>query len=168
MVKIRLLSDIHLECQDWDVTFSKSADIVILAGDIGHPTDDSYTKLLMKLSLLHSAVIVITGNHEYYSKNTILEIDTRIKEISDDLDNVYFLQKNSFVYDNIKFIGCTLWSEGTDTSLSKYINDFKYIPNFDIDAYSELNKDHKAWLTSELSKSKLKNEKICVITHYLP
>jgi len=159
-MKIRLLSDLHTELHPIVLNFKKHADVVILAGDIGNPYHDNYINLLNKLSLTHEKVFVVSGNHEYYNNN-IEETDLYLSNLCE--DNVHFLQKQSIIYKNVKFIGCTLWSD-PDQSLCKYINDFAKIQNFTYDKYKSLHLNHKEWLEHEL----LNNYKNCVITHYLP
>ncbi len=174
LIKIRLLSDLHLELQLEPVlNFKMPADIVILAGDIGNPFQDSYVNLLRKLSLVHSKVIVITGNHEYYSDKPMSEIDDKIRDICSADEDISFLQKESVIYDRIKFIGCTLWSHPTDPTLCKYMNDFKQISrtdhSFNFDYYVGTHLLHKKWIESELSMGKSDAyDKICAITHHLP
>lgn len=165
-LKIRLLSDLHLELHNLDnLSFKRNADIVILAGDIGDPYSDSYSKLLRILSLTHEEVLIITGNHEYYNDKTPEETDTYIQQLcNEEFDNVHFLQTNIYIYKGIKFIGCTLWTQMSDPSLYKYINDQRYITT---ENYDLLHKNHKQWIETELSKDKTDN-KICVITHHLP
>ena len=163
-LKIRLLSDLHLELHEIsDLNFKKKADVVILAGDIGDPFDDNYIMLLEKLSLLHEKVFVITGNHEYYSKYTMSEIDTKIKQILEDESDIHFLQMNSVSYKGVKFMGCTLWSHANDKTLCKYMNDFNYIT---FDEYVTKHNEHREWLEQELTLDF--PGKICVITHHLP
>lgn len=157
-MKIRLLSDLHLEFGNYNLTFNQDADVVILAGDIGNPYDDSYVNLLRKCSLIHKHVIVITGNHEYYNDKSITEVEEYIRELVD--DNIHFLQMDTFTYQDVTFVGCTLWGHITDKTLYKYVNDYKYIP---IDEYIETHEKHKQWLIEEII-----NKKTVVITHHLP
>ena len=138
-MKIRLLSDLHTELHPIVLNFKKHADVVILAGDIGNPYHDNYINLLNKLSLTHEKVFVVSGNHEYYNNN-IEETDLYLSNLCE--DNVHFLQKQSIIYKNVKFIGCTLWSD-PDQSLCKYINDFAKIQNFTYDKYKSLHLNHK-------------------------
>ena len=162
-MKIRVLSDLHLELHPLsNLNFNNQADVVILAGDIGNPFESSYVHLLRKLSLTHAQVIVITGNHEYYN-HTIEEVEVRMRKLCS--DNIHYLQKDVFIYQDVKFIGCTLWSAIKDESLCKYMNDFTWIKDFTFDQYCKLHEDHKLWLEEELTKP---HDKICVITHHLP
>lgn len=161
-MKIRLLSDLHLEFGNYNLTFNQDADVVILAGDIGNPYDDSYIKLLRKCSLVHEHVIVIAGNHEYYTNKSIKEVEEQIHDLVD--DNIHFLQMDTFTYQHVKFVGCTLWGKVTDKTLYKYINDYKYIP---INEYIETHEKHKAWLINQINNIK-ENQKTVIITHHLP
>uniref|UniRef100_A0A6C0C8N9 Calcineurin-like phosphoesterase domain-containing protein n=1 Tax=viral metagenome TaxID=1070528 RepID=A0A6C0C8N9_9ZZZZ len=169
MVRIRLLSDLHLELHKLgssELDFKKEADVVILAGDIGDSSSDEYTNLINMLTLTHSKVIIITGNHEYYSTKSVEEIDSNIRELCD--EDIIFLQKDSLIFDRIKFIGCTLWSNPEDPSLCKYMNDFNRIHDMTFQKYNMIHQEHKKWLIEEVTIAKKDYDKICVITHHLP
>jgi len=166
--RIRLLSDLHLELNsNLKIHFNDHADIVILAGDIGNPFTQQYVYLLRQLSLTHSKVFIISGNHEYYNKNyTMNRIDNQIKNLCrEEDDNIHFLQMNYIIYNRIKFMGCTLWSHPKDETLCKYMNDFNYINFTD---YISTHKQHKDWLENELKIKHESYDRICVVTHHLP
>ena len=116
-----------------------------------------------KISLTHSKVFVIAGNHEYYNGNDIKDVEKQIQTVCEELD-IHFLQKNSIEYNGVTFLGCTLWSHTTNPSLCKYMNDFYKIKDFTFDSYIITHLDHKEWLENELKN----NNKTCVITHHLP
>ena len=165
--RIRLLSDLHLELHDLSksaIFFKKDADIVILAGDIGNPFHENYTNLIQMLSMSHEKVIIIAGNHEYYSSKSIEEINNKIKEHCE--DDVHFLQKDTLTYRGIKFVGCTLWSSPSDVTLCKYMNDFHKIKDMTPECYELAHQSDKEWLRDELAKDD--PNKVCVITHHLP
>ncbi len=167
-MKIRLLSDLHLELANIQIEFDTKADIVILAGDIGSPYKDNYNNLLKQLSSTHEKVFIITGNHEYYQRNhTMHKTESKIRTLCALYSNVHFLQKESYIYKGIRFVGCTLWSCITDSTLCKYMNDFTYIPNFSFDKYITLHDNHKIWLRNELDTTG-DFDMTCVITHHLP
>lgn len=136
-----------------------------MAGDIGNPFKDEYKILLRQLVLTHSKVFIVSGNHEYYNKlYTMNEIDKQIKYVckEEDEENIHFLQMDSVIYNDVKFMDCTLWSDATDMTLSKYMNDFKFVS---WQEYTTSHQIHKAWLENELKHNE---QKTCVITHHLP
>ncbi len=67
---------------------------LILAGDIGHPSDPKYENFLQTCTKLYDNVFLITGNHEYYQseKNSkqnplsVDEINQMIEEICSNLN----------------------------------------------------------------------------------
>lgn len=169
MVKIKIISDIHLELSTnpnivINELFSHSLNtILILAGDIGNPYSDTYLNLLKHVSSCYYHIILITGNHEYYN-NEIHETDNYIRQLCKDLANVHFLQTDSIEIDNIRFIGCTLWSN-CDIDYSSFINDFVKIKKFSVYEYIKLH-----YLQAEFLKQNIiENDKInIVVTHHLP
>lgn len=166
-MKVRILSDLHMELHPFKLIINKVADVCILAGDIGNPYNVDYDDLLLQLSLTHEKVFVIAGNHEYYHQN-IEVVDDYIDALCNQYDNVHYLQKSVFIYKGIQFIGCTLWSHITDPTLCKYMNDFCKININDkkltFDDYNHIHLEHQQWLEQALQSNGVK---IC-ITHHLP
>lgn len=140
--KIVLISDIHYYSKKDIKQLNKvldnikqiNPDYICIAGDT---TDNSnvsninlFIEWLTKLSTI-SKVIMVLGNHEYYvdKKNSIYKLnDKYIKEINR-IDNLYFLDNNNKVLDNINFIGLTLPIDHYMIN-GEYIGDFKkYIKN---------------------------------------
>lgn len=175
-MKIHLISDLHMECGQEFIDSEVDANVVVLAGDIGDPFDKSYSELIGKMSDTYQKVFVIAGNHEYYldrkkffpNRNSMQEVENRIHLVCNEYSNVHFLQKDSYVWYGIRFLGCTLWSEITDRTLCKYINDFVKIPEMTFEKYQELHQDHKSWLISQLFEESDNYFLTCVITHHLP
>ena len=181
-MSIRLLSDLHLEFGSKFPKFTKKAEIAILAGDIGSPYEDHYQEFIKYVSREHDKVLVITGNHEYYGELSIEDTENKIKSIVGQYENVYFLQKECHVHNNIKFIGCTLWSKIYNPRWCKYMNDFNKIPKMTFDKYKELHEDHSLWLHNQLLTNDNVDDNVddnmddnvdnkykkYVITHHLP
>ena len=166
---VHLLSDIHLELGKHIPTYLSKikADILVLAGDIGNPYDDKnkYANFIESCSKLFKHVILITGNHEYYSRShNMFEIDNKIEDIVKNYENVHFLQRKSIIIDNIRFIGCTLWS----LPLGNYslINDFLKIKYMSIPVYRQLFDTDLKYLKEELELHT--DLKTIVVTHHLP
>jgi predicted phosphodiesterase len=173
-MRIRLLSDLHLEFTTRNIPFANKADICILCGDIGSPFLQNYQNFLEKIASEHELVLIISGNHEYYGKKTMNETENKINDVINNINinnnnnNIQYLQKKTYIYKNIIFIGCTMWSEIIDDKLVPNINDIKYIPDLTFEKYNLLHKEHVAWINNELIKYKSDNKTICVITHHLP
>lgn len=196
MIKIRYISDLHIdECPIPDKIINNSknigADICIIAGDICSPFDNKYERIIDKMSKIHAKVFIVSGNHEYYNDNNFKkrdtsldvganatisrshfrefeETDNKIGDIAGKFINVHFLQKTSIIYKNIRFMGCTLWSEIKNKEYGKTINDIKYIQNYSVDKYNKLHKDHSEWIIGEQYKNSGLYNTTILVTHHLP
>lgn len=136
MRKLQYVSDIHLEMR-------KSKDIPIiqpveegntylaLCGDIGNPFIETYEQFLYIHSKLYVHILLISGNHEYYSSNkkqwTMSDVDEEIQRIVNKFDNITYLNKGKIIIGMTKFIGCTFWSDISeiDTIAETVMNDYK-------------------------------------------
>lgn len=182
-MKLRILSDIHLEFTKNGIKWinqliptTVTNNILILAGDIGNPTSKLYKQFIATIAPLYYKVILISGNHEMYQNTlnhrngeikryglTMEQIDNTLYELTKNYDNVHYLQKDEVIIDNIRFLGCTLW---TDPTSDRSINDYVYIRDFDSTIRKQLYNDHKTWLTNKLSEPT--TLRTIVITHHLP
>lgn len=136
MLRIKLVSDIHLEFSDIHIKNDQQYDVLILAGDImiaedlhDHPDDatllqasilDSlgkrqqsairYRDFLKRCSSEFKHVIAVAGNHELYHGKWVRGIQTLRDEYSK-FHNAHFLENDYVVIDDVVFIGCTLWTD---------------------------------------------------------
>jgi len=145
------------------------ADIIIAAGDIGISMQG-----VDWLKTLNKPVIYIAGNHEFYSH----EYQQTLQLIRNQCagSNVRFLENDSFVFQGVRFLGCTLWTdlfvEGDKKAdaLGKSLNDFRRIQfaekPFDTVEFSQLHQSSKTWLEQELAQPFF--GKTVVITHHAP
>lgn len=168
-MNIHLVSDLHLELSKTYPTYLQDvkADILVLAGDIGKPFTDKYSNFIDYCAKLFSHVIVVAGNHEYYQsklKKSMMDIDNKIKEICSNYNNVYFLQRDSIIINNVQFIGCTLWSY-CDKHANK-TNDFVNIKHMTYATYVQLHMSDRKYLEQTLNNKVC--EKVVVITHHTP
>ena len=142
-MKIAVCSDLHLEFGDLVLKNDENADVLILSGDIcvakELPFTDSEKGLRFKdffkrCSLEFPNVLMIAGNHESYNGD-IATTTQLLKDSVSDLANFHVLEKESFVLNDVTFIGGTLWTDmnGNDTStirhISRAMNDFRLIKN---------------------------------------
>jgi len=136
--RLYFISDIHHEMLK-PVTSSKIEIVPIendncrnflaLCGDIGNPFDDKYRNFISRHSKRFERIFIVSGNHEYYSngkQRTIDKIDEQLMHLSNEFENVHFLQKTTFSVEDTIFLGCTLWTEA-DQFIEDNMNDYNRI-----------------------------------------
>jgi len=177
-IEIQIASDLHLEyITDSDVfadLIIPTAPILILAGDIGYPECSIYKEFINYCSKAFESVILIAGNHEYYSKKSIPEINKLISEIISCYDNVNFLNNNYIIMDNCVILGTTLWSMISKKEMLSVItclSDLKKIHSkcnkkLDINAYNKMHIKNYIWLKKTMDD--FEGKKIIVVSHHLP
>jgi predicted phosphodiesterase len=149
-MKIALASDVHLEFGDLDFDNDSGADVLILGGDICVATDmaqrDPYNTMgeQYRSNRFHDFferccsrfphVIFIVGNHEHYHGDFAKTIP-HFRDVLGYLPNLHILEKETFVLDDITFIGGTLWTDmnrrdnRTLHDISRMMNDFRCVDN---------------------------------------
>jgi len=186
-ITIQYASDLHLEYYlDKEYEFNKFirpvSEILVLLGDIGYPGQATYELFLRDCSQNFKLVILLAGNHEYYSSDYTISmgnINDKIVNICSTFDNVIFLNNNSFTYKvedkEIIFFGTTLWSRITDQEryyVKNVSNDIKNIYEnnhpITIDKINEMHKCNVNWLVSELEKHNDNDIIKIVLSHHLP
>jgi predicted phosphodiesterase len=152
-MKIYISSDIHLEFEDININNEDNADVLILAGDImvahdlhehPHPIDTSsrlgsrqlaairYRNFLSRVSQEFPHVIYIAGNHEFYH-GTWEETHDILRNECSRFSNVYFIEKEDKIINDVVFVGSTLWTDlnnGDPLALynaNQVMNDFRII-----------------------------------------
>jgi predicted phosphodiesterase len=145
--RIGYISDTHIEARNNKRAYINSLlsgentfDVLVLAGDIGDPfcKGNYYQKFLEACTYLADNVLLVAGNHEYYSTASLQKFSsfnrfsmsqtvTKIQHICDTINQtnaalapyrgrVRFLENSIFHYRNqqentsIRFVGATLWS----------------------------------------------------------
>lgn len=165
------ISDIHLEKYATAKEFYTpiegklpSADILILAGDVGYPHQPSYKELLTYFSAKYPRVLLVPGNHEYYPCNFDRKTtDAQLREICQET-KVTLLDKSTEVIDDVTFHGTVLWS-AIDSGAVKSLNDFNFVFRNRLD-YLEQFMGCYTWLRESLKNSTTEHN--VVITHHLP
>jgi predicted phosphodiesterase len=122
-MKIQLLSDLHLETHpNFAPEISAEADLLILAGDVGsyqagsmlldkHDHDFGLARFSPRqdLGAWPVPVFFVPGNHEYDGM-PFEEAHDRLQETCARL-NITWLQQRIEIFQGVRFIGCTLWSD---------------------------------------------------------
>jgi predicted phosphodiesterase len=159
-MKIALVSDVHLEFGDLDFDNDSGADVLILGGDICVASDitqrDSYNTMgeqyrsnrfhdfFQRCCSRFPNVIFIVGNHEHYHGDFARTVP-HFKDVLGYLPNLHILEKETWVLDDITFIGGTLWTDmnrrdnRTLHDISRMMNDFRCVDN------SAKTEDHRGW-----------------------
>ena len=166
-MKIKLVSDLHLEFSDIEIPNTHGYDVLILAGDImiaeelyDIPVPDPYVPggmrdymskiqrvgrfrdFLKRCSEAFPHVIYVAGNHEFYHGKWMRALDVLHEECAK-FPNVYFLECESKTINDVTFIGGTLWTDMnkgdplTLHAVRDMMNDFRVIRK-EFEGYTKL------------------------------
>jgi predicted phosphodiesterase len=136
-MKIKLVSDLHLEFSDIMIPNDADYDVLILAGDImvaqdlhDHAAADfnpysngaladlsrkmqrvaRFRDFLKRCSFQFPHVIYVMGNHEFYHGKFYASID-HMREECAKFPNIYLLERDTKVINDVTFVGGTLWTD---------------------------------------------------------
>ena len=172
---IQYLSDIHLEFMTKVPKIKVMADVLCLAGDIGYPYSGIYKNFLIEMNKSFKKVFLIAGNHEYYnsdkySNHSMDDVNTMIKSLIKfhKLDNITFLNNSYELYNDIIFVGTTLWSNIQSQNMNDIclMNDFKQIENMTYDNYKLLHKRKEQSIFELIDSSLSFFENVYIIDSY--
>jgi len=149
-MKIALGSDLHLEMGTLELKNTESADVLVLAGDICVASDlnflnnpgvsrertraERYITFFEQCSQEFPKVVYIMGNHEHYHGDFAHTYGI-LKHALDKFKNIYVLEKETLVVDDVVIIGATVWTDmnGSDTAtlhaIPRMMNDFHVVKN---------------------------------------
>ena len=204
-MKIALCSDLHLEFQDINLKNEEGAEVLILSGDImiaedlhNHPemnygmyssvnladlgrrqqTALRFRDFLKRVSFQFPHVVYIAGNHEFYHGKWKASLD-HLREECAKFTNVYFLENDIKVINEVSFIGATLWTDCnkgdplTLHALTDMMNDYRIIRN-DEREYCKLRPAHSMYRHQQtISYLKavlpdMKDKKVVFVGHHAP
>lgn len=135
-MKIHLLSDLHLETGPYELPPDLDCDVIVAAGDISNGTKGVEWLKTLKTDV---PIIYTAGNHEFWStRNNPVDMFQIARDIKKSAEgsNVKFLDNESVIIGDVRFIGATLWtnlgSTGADINSgladeAKFMNDSIYI-----------------------------------------
>ena len=160
-MKIKLVSDLHLEFSDINIENDQNYDVLILGGDIciaqdlhDHIAADfnpysagafadlsrkqqrvkTVRDFFKRCSFQFPHVIYIMGNHEFYHGKFYAAIDYMREECAK-YPNVYMLEQDMKIIDDVVFVGGTLWTDMnnrdplTMSAMKDMMNDFRIVRN---------------------------------------
>lgn len=172
-MRLLVMSDLHLEFHAMHLPHPDTYDLAILAGDI-HTKGRSAA---WAAEHFLKPTLVVAGNHEFYQSSvdrTLAQLRLPVGE------HVHFLERQTRVMGNVRFIGATCWTDFTSTgnqvgamlNAKSVMNDYRCIrvePSFrrlspvDTRGYAERTRE---WLREEIAKP-FKGRTV-VITHHPP
>jgi hypothetical protein len=183
-MRIQLASDIHLE-QNPNMAFQDvivpSADILILAGDIGCPLQVSYRDFLKECHRHFKHTILVAGNHEYRRSipYTMQQVDQCLEAMCKQFPNVYYLSHGANkVIDDVNFIGATMWTPiedkhftaeqiaELDESMSQQKMDDKV--SWGVKQSNLTHMQHLAALSNQINLGLANKKRNVIITHHAP
>jgi predicted phosphodiesterase len=124
-VKVRILSDLHLEFQDWNPPDAE-ADIIVLAGDIHSGTRGvEWARRQFPVT----PIVYVPGNHEFYGRDlqqTLADLQKAGRHFGVDV-----LHGRGVVIGGVRFLGATLWTDfalhGADAhSIARAMSEARY------------------------------------------
>jgi len=158
-MKIKLVSDLHLEFSDINIKNDQNYDVLILGGDICiaqdlHDFPEQNIRTAAMLEMLSSRqekaqrfrdffkrcsfqfphVIYIMGNHEFYHGKFYAAVDYMRDECAK-YPNVYMLEQDMKIINDVVFVGGTLWTDMnrrdplTMHAVKDMMNDFRIVRN---------------------------------------
>lgn len=121
MISLQIASDLHIEYQNDNIPdpldfITPSADILILAGDIGSFYKFKQLSIFLEKLCTHFKIVLyVPGNHEWYTVPnqeplSWNALENRMKKIERCINNLYILDRSSIRIGNICIVGATLWT----------------------------------------------------------
>ena len=176
-MRIISFSDLHLEFgSDILPPPDSVADVMVLAGDV--ITLKTYSPLERYLKDWKKPVLIVMGNHEYYTRSPMDEEERKfVAWLANEHENVRLLLDDEVSIDGVNFFGGTMWTDfaGGDElameSAQQQMNDFRLIktaegktlePADTIGYHEAFLKKLKAWLAKDISGPRV------VVTHHSP
>jgi predicted phosphodiesterase len=171
-MKALVLSDLHIEFQPFEVP-PVDVDLVILAGDI----HKGVKGVRWANDVFEKPVLYVPGNHEYYSGHLDYTLE-KMRAASDTY--VHILDRDSFIFEGVRFLGATGWTDYTSTGdlsaamgvARNSMNDFKAIRaesryrKIRPDDLVFRNRMAREWLSAQLDTPF--EGKTIVISHHCP
>lgn len=109
-MKIRVLSDLHLECDEPEAIPHVDADLIVLAGDIHNHAEG--IRWAAETFGDKTPVVYVPGNHEYYD-GEFGALEVAMRDAAAGVDNVHYLNSAALTDpdEHWRVLGTTLWTD---------------------------------------------------------
>lgn len=173
-MQFQIISDIHIESgvNIQDVVKPVKNTTLIVAGDLGRVENyDAYYETLKWLCDNFNNVILVPGNHEYYTSNSELNyfaVNSTLFKMKQTLSNLIILIDDYVTINDILIFGSTFWSY---CPKEYFINiPLHYEPHklIDAHAYNKLHLNAQKKLEMCIEYAYTENLKVLVVTHHAP
>jgi len=180
MVKIQILSDLHLETPAAynDFEIMPTAEYLALLGDIGYTKDAGLVEFLQKHLSRFKTIFYVLGNHEPYhssyaaSKQHLLALAAATSHQA----HGKFVLLDQTRYDvspTASLLGCTLFSHvpaAQKDAVSFGLNDFYHIEHWTVEAHVQQHQAELRWLNAQIHALEKEEpaRQVVVMTHYAP
>jgi predicted phosphodiesterase len=184
-MKIKVVSDLHLECCEHGhgVPDLGTGDVLILGGDIlcarhfkkDGPLHKVYDDFLQKCVKNFDEVLYLNGNHEAYGYNYEGTFDVLAEHLPKE---IHYLENDYVKIKDWVFLGATLWTDFRNENAlemmeaAQCMNDYKTIRigsnyrKMNPDDTLKFHKKSKLFLQQKLEE--FKNDKVWILTHHSP
>jgi len=140
-MKLQVISDLHVDFCKYPYCNDNNADVLIIAGDTGNGGFAINHMLKSKLFDMYQHIIMVPGNHEYYTKKRMSSKYKKYKKdpllpwvkLSEAQDNFHFLMNETVELDGVVFYGGIMWTSLKngdplfELQVKQSMNDFKYV-----------------------------------------
>lgn len=175
MTSFQIVSDLHIEYKNDEVPnplkfITPSADVLILAGDIGSFYKYHQLKsFLEQLCPYFKIVLYIPGNHEYYTMpgsipRNMKHLHALLLTIELAIPNLHVLNRSSVRIGNVCILGCTLWSKAK-IKIPPFIC---RISGMSTMLYNYLHDEDLSYIKKMMEYCSNKKYKLLVVTHHCP
>lgn len=175
--RIGVYSDLHLEFGPFEIP-ENDVDIMIFAGDIDTGLESLHYVADYADEYPQQDIIYITGNHEYYHHDLLLDedIEEYLETIYKDLSNIHFLQKKSMLWRDTSLyisggIGWGSMGGGNPISMEMSrvrMNDYKQILGCTPERTYALSQEYRAFFEQEGQHAQKMGYTWIVVTHHAP
>jgi predicted phosphohydrolase len=160
-MKLRIVSDLHVECGNYEVFKDVGEDVVVAAGDIHKAT---HAPMMLRDTFPNKEIVYVAGNHEFYGFDYDVALATLRKECKE--VGIHFLENDTVTLQGQRFLGTTLWAGPLLHPVTRnYINDFNVITRngrlFTLNDCTNLNAVAREFLEQ-------RTEEDVVVTHFMP
>jgi len=156
-MKVAIASDVHLEFGPLNLENSEGADVLVLSGDICTAKDLDYSGAMygdlpnsVRAGRMHDFfkqaskefkhVVYVMGNHEHYNYD-FKYTASKIKGELAHYENIYVLDREVKVIDDVTFVGGTMWTDMNKRDpltlhhMTRMMNDFRCVTNSNRQVY---------------------------------